>query len=280
MGWLGARLAEQSCVNAKRAWRRGETLRWAATLLVACVIILVSRRAGAQVNTEVLRKRIKDHGFTFILEGTFDGRTGNSYGLTADGLVGGGFGAGGHRIFAFASADYARGNGTLGVDKSFAHVRYDYQLARLVWWEAFAQAQSDALQALQIRNLFGTGPRFGLYQDEWLGVFVGAACMVEHDAYDEPVPSDLAVSVYPRFDAYFAATVTLHDGIQAVTTTYVQPRIGLARDVRFESESGFIFKVNKVLSTSITLAAHYNSNPPPTVLPTDTELKNVLTLTL
>ena len=33
-------------------------------------------------------------------------------------------------------------------------------------------------------------------------------------------------------------------------------------------------------STSITLTAHYNSNPPPGVLPTDTELKNVLTLAL
>ncbi len=249
-------------------------------MLAACVTILVCRCAGAQVNTEVLRKRIKERGFTFILEGTFDGRTGNSYGLTADGLIGGGFGVGPHRVFGFASADYARTNGTLGVDRSFAHVRYDYRLTPLVWWEVFGQAQSDALQALKIRNLFGTGPRFALYQDEWLGVFVGAAFMVEHDAYDEPVAPDLSVPLYARLDGYFAATVTLRDGIQAVTTSYVQPRVGLARDVRFESESGFVFKVSKTLSTSITLTAHYNSNPPPNVLPNDTELKNVLTLAL
>jgi hypothetical protein len=236
--------------------------------------------AQAQVNTEVLRKRIKDRGFTFILEGTFDGHTGNTQGLSADGLIGGGFSAGVHRVFAFASADYTRLNGTVGVDKSFAHLRYDDTLSPFVWWEVFAQAQSDQLQALQIRNLFGTGPRYGLYQDKWLGLFLGAACMLEHDAYDEPVGADLAVTFYMRASAYVAATATLSDGIQVVTTTYLQPRIGLARDIRVESESGFVFKVSKALSTSITLTAHYNSNPPPGVLPTDTELKNVLMLAL
>jgi len=248
--------------------------------LAATLGALWCSTAHAQINTEVLRKRIKDRGFTFILEGTFDGHAGNTSGLSADGLIGGGFSAGNHRLFAFASADYTRLNGTVGVDKSFAHVRYDYALSPFVWWEVFAQAQSDQLQALQIRNLLGTGPRFGLYQDKWLGFFLGAACMLERDAYDEPVGPDLAVPVYARASTYFAITTTLSDGIQAVTTTYLQPRIGLARDIRVESESGFVFKVSKALSTSITLTAHYNSNPPPGVLPTDTELKNVLTLAL
>jgi hypothetical protein len=255
--------------------------RWSLhALLAGTGAMLVSSSAQGQVNTEVLRKRIKEKGVTFILEGTFDGRTGNAYGVTADGLIGGGFAVSRHEIFAFATADYARLNGTLGVDKSFAHVRYDYRLLPNVWWEVFGQAQSDVFQALQIRNLLGTGPRFGIYEDKWFGLYLGLSCMLEHDAYDEAVPPDLAVPLYSRFNSYLAATATLSDGIQAVTTTYLQPRIGLASDIRLESESGFVFKVSKVLSTSITLTAHYNSNPPPGVLPTDTELKNTLMLAL
>lgn len=241
---------------------------------------LVAPRAMAQVNTEVLRKRINTTGYTFILEGAFDGRTGNTQGLTADGLIGGGASFGAHMVFAFASADYTRLNGTLGVDKSFAHLRYDYRVSPVVSWEAFAQAQSDALQALQIRNLVGTGPRFGVYQDRQLGLFLGASLMLEHDAYDEPVQPSLASPLYARFNGYIALTATLHDGIQVVSTTYVQPRLGVGDDARIESENGFVFKVSKSIATGITFIAHYNSNPPPGVLPTDTELKSTLALTL
>jgi len=253
-------------------------LRTAFALGTAAALLPLA--AQAQVNTEILRKRIKDRGFTLVLEGTFDGHTGNTQGLSADGLVGGGFASGEHRVFAFGSADYTRLNGTLGVNKSFAHLRYDYALSPFVSWEAFAQAQSDQLQALQIRDLLGTGPRFGVYQDKRLGIFVGVACMLEHDTYDEPVGPGLAVSVQARFSSYVAVTAVLNDGIQVVTTTYVQPRMGLARDVRVESESGFVFKVSKALSTSVTLTTHFNGTPPPGVLSTDSELKNILTLTL
>lgn len=248
--------------------------------LVLVALVLSSRSASAQVNTEVLRKRIKDRGASFILEGTFDGHTGNTYGLTADGLVGGGFAAGRHTAFAFASVDYARLNGVLGTDKSFAHVRYNFELHRAAWWEAFVQAQSDAFQLIKIRDLVGTGPRFAAFQDRQLGLFVGFAYLLERDIYDPPTAPEIVTPVYARGSTYLSAAATLADGIQAVTTTYFQPRLELLSDIRVESESGFVFKLTKVLATSITLTAHYDSNPLPGVLRTDTELKNTLTLAL
>jgi hypothetical protein len=244
-------------------------------------LLLAATDARAQVNTESMRKRIKLHGASLILEGTFDGHTGNTQGLTADGLIGGGLAAGPHLAFAFASADYSKLNGTLGVDKSFAHVRYDYELLPAAWWEVFVQVQSDAFQLLKIRNLVGTGPRFAMYEDRHVGVFLGIAYMLERDAYDTG-PGGLALStqVYSRVSSYLSARTILSDGIEAVTTTYVQPRVEYLRDVRIQSESGFVFKVTKTFSTSITFTAHYDSNPPAGVLPTDTELKNTLTLSL
>jgi hypothetical protein len=254
--------------------------RAVAVSLLGASIGLLSPAARAQVNTEVLRKRIKDKGASFTLEGTFDGRTGNTYGLSADGLIGGGFAVGPNRAFAFASADYTRLNGALSVDKSFAHVRYDYELRPDTWWEAFVQAQSDYFQLLKIRNLVGSGPRFAAYQDKQLGLFVGFAYMLERDVYDPPGAPEQTTNVYSRVSTYLSAAATLSDGIQAVTTTYFQPRVELLSDIRVESESGFVFKLTKVLATSITLTAHYDSNPLPGVLRTDTELKNTLTLAL
>jgi hypothetical protein len=249
--------------------------------MVTTAVVVSASEAAAQVNTEVMRKRIKLKGVSFVLEGTFDGHTGNTTGLTADGLVGAGLASGRHLAFVFASADYSRLNGSLGVDKSFAHARYDFMLTSGVWWEFFAQAQSDYFQLLAIRNLFGTGPRFTTYEDKHIGIFLGAAYMVERDAYDlAPGAPQARTPVYSRFDSYLSAHATLSDGIEAVTTTYIQPRVEDPGDVRIESESGFIFKVTKIFSTGITLTAHYDSNPVPGVLRTDTELKNVLMLAL
>jgi hypothetical protein len=258
-------------------------LPFASIAGLACAGSLVASASGAraQVNVEVLRKRIKARGVSFVLEGTFDGHTGNTSGLTADGLVGGGFASGRHLAFAFASADYSKLNGTLGVDKSFAHARYDVEMVRWASWEAFVQAQSDSFQLLGVRNLFGTGPRFALYEDRFTGIYAGLAYMLERDAYDLAVGSPLTrTPVYSRWSSYLTLHATLRDGIDVVTTTYVQPRVEDPGDVRIESESGFVFKVTKVFSTGITLTAHYDSNPVPGVLRTDTELKNVLMLAL
>ena len=79
---------------------------------------------------------------------------------------------------------------------------------------------------------------------------------------------------------YLSAHATLSDGIDTVTTTYAQPNLRDPSDIRILSESGFVFKISTWLSTSISFVAHYDSNPVPGVLPTDTELKNAITLTL
>jgi hypothetical protein len=249
--------------------------------LMGAALLLLSADAAAQVNTEVLRKRIKLKGISFMLQGTFDGHTGNTKGLTADGLIGGGVSSGRHMAFAFASADYSKLNGSLGIDKSFAHVRYNLELLPWSWWEVFAQAQSDHFQLLKIRNLLGTGPRFAAYEDKQVGIFLGLAYMLETDVYDlGPGATRDRTPVYSRFSSYLSAHATLSDGVEAVTTTYVQPRVEDPSDIRIGSDSGFIFKFTKIFSTGITFTAHYDSKPVPGVLPTDTELKNVLTLAL
>jgi hypothetical protein len=261
------------------ALRRGPAL--AGAVAGALVAAVSASPASAQVNTEPFRARIKDRGYSFILQGTFDGHTGNTFGVTADGLVGVGVARGPHLAFAFLSGDYAKLNGTLGVAKSFAHARYVYELTRFAWWEVFAQAQSDVFQRIETRNLFGTGPRVAVFERREAALFVGVAYMFERDVIDvAPGATEQRIPLENRLSAYFTAHATLRDGIDTVTTTYVQPRLDDASDIRILSESGFVFKVNTRLSTNITFSAHYDSNPPASVLPTDVELKNAITFIL
>ena len=256
------------------------TFRRPVALLIFASSTLPASARG-QVNTEPFRKRIKAKGYSFFLQGTFDGHTGNTVGATADGLVGAGFAGGRHLAFAFASVDYSKLNEVVGLDKSFAHARYDYELTRALSWEAFIQTQSDVFQLIKIRDLVGIGPRFTLYDDGRFGLFLGVAAMWERDVYEVALGGpDARMQMAMRSSVYLSAHATLTNGIDAVTTTYVQPRWTDASDIRVLSESGFVFKISTWLSTAISLVAHYDSNPAPGVLPTDTELKNALTLTL
>jgi hypothetical protein len=259
-------------------------MRTPARCFAALAVVALSARpvpAHGQVNTEPFRKRIKQKGVSFFVQGTVDGNTGNTQGLTADGLIGGGFARGHHLVFALASSDYSKLNGTLGVDKSFAHVRYDYAIFPWLSWEVFIQAQSDVFQRIKDRDLLGTGPRFTLYEDPHLGMFLGVAYMVERDIYDvAPGGPDAGLQEAQRISAYLTAHATLSDGIDTVTTTYLQPEITDPSNIRVLSESSFIFKVSTRLATSISFVAHYDSSPPPGVLTTDTELKSAITLTL
>jgi hypothetical protein len=250
-------------------------------VFVVFASLALSTPAGAQVNTEPFRKRIKSKGYSFFLQGTFDGHTGNTRGATADGLVGTGFSGGRHLAFAFASIDYSKLNEVVGVDKSFAHVRYDYEVTRALSWEAFVQAQSDVFQLIKIRDLIGTGPRFTLYDDGRFSLYLGVGAMWEHDVYEVALGGpDARLQSATRANLYLAAHATLTNGIDVVTTTYAQPRSTDPSDIRVLSESGFVFKISTWLSTAISFVGHYDSNPPPGVLPTDTELKNAITLTL
>src|SRR5580658_8747587 len=133
--------------------------RWSQTAELMAILALLSsaaaRDASAQVNTENLRKRIKVLGYSIIVEGSVTGDTGNTEGIAVGAGLGGGYASGRHLVFAYTRADYTRYNGATSVDKTFAHVRYDYEIEPWLWGEAFAQAQSDAFQRLDLRNLVG-----------------------------------------------------------------------------------------------------------------------------
>ncbi len=257
------------------------------------------RPARAQVNTENLRKRIKTSGYSILVDGALTADTGNTQGISAGGGLGGGWARDPHLLFAYARADYTRYADVTSVDKTFAHARYNYEVAPWLWGEVFAQVQSDAFQRLALRNLFGAGPRFrvahalvgqgvpALKDGVWstpdnLDVFVGTSYMLERDAITAAAgatgPQDRAIQIWHRWSTYVTLQWELDERSIVATTMYVQPAFDDFGDVRLLSETLFTFKVSKLLSASIGGSVRYDSEPPTGVLKTDTEVKNALTL--
>jgi putative salt-induced outer membrane protein YdiY len=253
----------------------------------AAASLYVSRPASAQVNTETLRKRIKAVGYSFILEGSLTGDTGNTEGIAAGAGTGGGWARDPHLLFAYARFDYTKYSGVTSVNKAFAHLRYNYEFEHWLWGEVFAQAQSDAFQRLDLRNLFGTGPRFRVLPDvapKTFDVFVGTGYMFERDEITAVPgatgPQNRSLQIWHRWSNYLTVEWQIDERAIVATTMYVQPAFNDFRDVRLLSETLLTFKVTKSFAAGIAASVRYDSEPPTAVLPTDTEIKNTLTLTL
>ena len=194
--------------------------------------------------------------------------------------LGGGWAGGPHLAFAYARVDYTKYNGTTSVDKSFAHVRYNYEFENWLWGEVFAQAQSDAFQRLDLRNLFGAGPRFRVLHDLPAKEFdalhrhrlhARARCHLSGRRLD-PEPTNQTIQVWHRMEVTTRPLQWEIDGRAILATTfYVQPAFDDFGDVRLLSETLFTFKIAKYFSSSIAITVRYDSEPPTGVLSTDSE---------
>jgi putative salt-induced outer membrane protein YdiY len=252
-------------------------------------VVLSSSSANAQVNTENLRKRIKVVGYSVIVEGTLTCDEGNTQGLAVGGGLGGGWAGGRHLVFAYARADYTRYNGATSVNKTFAHARYNLEVLPWLWGELFAQAQSDAFQRLELRNLFGAGPRARVLhvgkerEGKELDVYLGTAYMLERDAIAPAAgatgPNNQTVQVWHRWSNYATVQWQIDPRAIVATTLYAQPAFDDWGDVRLLSDTLLTFKVSKAVVSGIAASVRYDSEPPTLVNSTDAEVKSTLGVT-
>ncbi|HEU4536212.1 MAG TPA: DUF481 domain-containing protein, partial [Polyangiaceae bacterium] len=158
--------------------------------------------------------------------------------------------------------------------------RYNYQLSSRLWYEVFGQVQNDLFQRLRVRNLWGTGPRYALYEGASFHSFVGAAYMFEFEAIDpaEGAP-DRPESSAHRLSSYVSLSYARPKDVTAGVTLYVQPRLDAFTDTRVLVESAASFAITPRLASKVSATLRYDSEPPTFVRPYDLEIKNSLTLT-
>jgi hypothetical protein len=273
--------------------------------VIAVLAILASSGAArAQVNTEILRKRIKTSGYSVIVEESVTGDLGNTQGISIGSGLGGGWASEPHLIFAYGRFDFTRYSGTTSVNKTFAHARYDYEFERWLWGEVFTQIQSDEFQRLDLRNLVGAGPRFRIVHvadtaegpvtttagvpavkppTQILDVYAGTAYMLERDVITAEVgatgPQNQSVQIWNRWSNYLTVSWQMDPRAIIATTLYAQPAINDFHNIRVLDETLFTFAVTKVFVAGISATVRYDSEPPTGVQTTDVEIKNTLGVT-
>ena len=151
-------------------------------------------------------------------------------------------------------------------NNGFGHLRYNYRANRWLTWEAFAQAQYDRIQQIDLRLLAGTGPRLRLVKTDSAQLYFGALYMFEHEearnefeapeAYTEHLMlDDHRLSTYLSAGFRFTSYLTLNH------VTYFQPNLSNFSDFRISSETSLSIKLTDRLSLRTYFQLIYDTEP-------------------
>lgn len=246
-----------------------------AASLLALAALLAARTVRAQINIERLRSDLRKAPAQATLEGSFTGRAGNVESVVAGAAGVGAASAGRHRFFGSISGDYARFGGEVRVSKSFVHLRYGYELLPWLLPEAFVQQQQDKFQRLQVRELFGLGPRFVLVDLEDFTSAYGTAYMLEFERISVATgaPDDPQTHAH-RWSHYLSTTWRPEARVRFFGTVYVQPRFDIFTDLRVLFEAALMTELTKRLAVKVVATVRHDTRPPTEVKRTDAEVKN------
>jgi hypothetical protein len=185
------------------------------------------------------------------------------------------------RVLAYGSAGLKKVSGEQVANDGYAHVRY----TRMHWLryggEVFAQAQYDEFRLLSRRLLIGAGVRIVFANFERFRLWFGTGALVEFERRDiaaenqPPQGPDPVNMTNPRSSSYLTMLLPIipnHFFISS--TTYVQPRWDIPKDLQILAESRLQVKVTDHLSVTTDVSIRFDSRPPQTVESTDLRIGN------
>ncbi|GAA0872352.1 hypothetical protein GCM10009117_14990 [Gangjinia marincola] len=145
------------------------------------------------------------------------------------------------------------------VNRGTQHLRYNRRIASILKWEAFAQAQYDAISEIDFRGLLGTGPRFKLSTTNDYKFYLGTLAMYEYEEASASVGNiierDWRLSAYLSFSLYPTQTISI------ISTSYYQPRLDNFSDYRLSSNTSLLFQILKNLAFKVNFNFFYDEFP-------------------
>ena len=177
-------------------------------------------------------------------------------------------------LFLFLS-DYSliKAGGEKFDNKGFQHIRYNYKMGPVLRWEAFTQAQFNQVRDIKLRALFGTGPRFKIYDSDKFRLYVASLYMYEYEALE----STPTISRTHRISSYLSLTVDIGKLLLS-STTYYQPAITDFKDYRIATQAELEFEIFEELSFITKYRLSYDVFPAPGIPTTSYGLSNGLKL--
>ena len=167
-----------------------------------------------------------------------------------------------HQVFLIENLLFIKSPGSSFANSGFLHLRYQNPAERMLMFESFFQMQFNKLLKVQYRQLLAAGGRLEvLSRNNTNKMFLGAALMNEYEVVQnrEQVNFDL------RMNYYMALRLKFLDRLEWNSTTYYQPKLGLAGDFRISTENSVLFNISSQVQFKFELSLFYDAVPPPGV---------------
>ncbi len=248
-------------------------------VLLLSWLLLVPWEAAAQiVNVQALfDEATAPMGLSAGAEVSLDWRTGSTQLIVARLLMSGQWRTEKHTVLAVVRGEYGFAQEELFASRFLEHARYRYRINSWLSAEGFVQHELDAFRRLRARALVGAGPRFTLWSEEKASLVLGVAMMGEYEQLRRDDASDSGQElVDARLSSYVLGRVKLVDRISLVETLYAQPLAKRFSDFRLLNETLLVVEPYKRLTFSTGFTVVYDSAPPATVPPLDTQLRTSL----
>lgn len=185
-----------------------------------------------------------------------------------------------HWIRVLAGIEFLSEEGDEIDDNRFAHVRYNYTLARRLKTFHFVQIQTARNLLLQRRLVIGSGLRARAVADSTLRLDLGTGLMFEDERLDDvalqPAPAD-KVDTF-RLANLAALTLALRPGLELTNVTYFQPSLAAPSDFRILEDLILVVQISARLSLNVALRWRHDSRPPVSVERDDVKLTTGLSL--
>ncbi len=267
-------------------------------LAIVSTSIACAGHAAAQVNTEALRPRIMQKGFSGNVDATLGVAKGNvdfvdlgaGVRLQLQSLrpprADGGMPFAEQRVFVAANVRYAERT-TLGesvsqafVNQTFVHARWTAMWRERFGTELFAQIQTNEFLRLRMRTLGGTGVRFEIVHEEAFQLWAGTGTMLEYNRIDvAPLAKDPPTELSHRSTSYVGVRSALRDKLLLLQgMAYLQPAWRAPEDFRVLLDLEALVKVSETFSLGNTLSVLHDTRPPTAVRATDLRLTAALKL--
>jgi hypothetical protein len=157
-------------------------------------------------------------------------------------------------------ADYGflKGGGQKYLSNSFAHLRYNRKINKVLRWEAFAQAQNNYITQIKHRFLVGTGPRFKIFSAKTFKMYAASLLMFEHETEDikpEIIHRDI------RSSSYLSFTFLPTENIEIISTLFYQPLVNNWHDARIFNQAVMMVKASKRFNMYIKWNYLFDTRP-------------------
>jgi len=165
------------------------------------------------------------------------------------------------------NGDYSFGkaNGVKNIDKTYLHLRHIHGINSYIVMEYYTQAQKNEFQKLNLRLLFGIGPRIRLSESkEWGNTYLGLSLIYSME--DEKSNSN---QEYGMGSIYLSYRHKINSSVDVTYTGYYQPRLDVTDDYRILQTAEVKVKLIKDFSLLLRAQHNFDSRPYTNVEKTD-----------